>query len=449
MNLEANVYSVRDRNGRNSHSRNSYSRNNHTSLYCSIQQSSTEGYSMTVTLDRYADTLEGSQLGDRSSSLSSESEGAELVQQLLEEFQTDLPAVSSRVCAVLHRIVAQSEQICLKSNRIQSSGQVLMWQMSLAKQRLQKCLSYYHLGSKQGRVELHSHLSAIVYRHVVPPHAHLGFSARCSIIEDFLQSFYIEVLKAFRRENQLDSDYRPRARIELAEYMAFVEQYAKRRISLPGRRNLQLIVLRAQGFAQRQPIETAIDMEMAVENAKSEDMEIHGRSQAVRQVREQMVSDAADPTDSILRDHIIQELYDYLEAQGQSDCADYLTLRLQDLSAPEIDEILGISAQQRDYLQQRFKYHIERFSRSHHWELVHQWLGADLDQNLGMPQQQWESFLSQLSSDQQQLLRFKVRKVSDQEIAKKLGYTPKQIHKQWVGLLKLAWQSRNLAANPI
>ncbi len=74
----------------------------------------------------------------------------------------------------------------------------------------------------------------------------LGFQARYSLIEDFLQSFYSESLKAFRRENELPDGYQPRTRLELAEYMAFTEQYAKRRISLPNGQNQQLIVLRAQ-----------------------------------------------------------------------------------------------------------------------------------------------------------------------------------------------------------
>jgi DNA-binding NarL/FixJ family response regulator len=136
-------------------------------------------------------------------------------------------------------------------------------------------------------------------------------------------------------------------------------------------------------------------------------------------------------------------LIEYLEEQGQSDCVEYLVLKLKDLSAPEIDDLLGLSPRQRDYLQQRFKYHVEKFARSHRWQLVHQWLGADLDQNLGMPQQQWEAFLSRLTPDQQQLLQLKGRQLEDQEIAKLLKCTTTQVKKRWVRLLDLAWQARN------
>lgn len=376
-------------------------------------------------------------------SSSTETQVSGLIQELLTELQAELPTSTASAQSVMNRIAVEVERICNKSDRIQSSGQIQSWQITLAKHRLQKCVSYYRLGSRRGRVELHSHLSTMVYRHIVSSQAQMNFAARYGLIEDFLQGFYIEVLKAFRRENSLPTNYSPRTRLELAEYMAFSEHYAKRRITLPGRRSQQLIVLRAQGFAHRQPPETTLDLELAVESAKGEEAEHHSRSPVVQQVREQMVADAIDPTDSVVRDRVVTELVEYLESQGQSDCIDYLTLKLQDLSAPEIDEILGLSTRQRDYLQQRFKYHVEKFSRSHRWQLVHQWLGADLDQNLGMPPQQWESFLKHLTWEQQQLLQLKSQKATDTDIAKALRCTPKQVHKRWVRLLELAWQARN------
>ncbi|MEB3337289.1 MAG: hypothetical protein VKJ46_07510, partial [Leptolyngbyaceae bacterium] len=183
---------------------------------------------------------------------------------------------------VINRIALEVERICTKSDRIQSSGQVRSWQLALARHRLQKCLAYYQLGSRKGRVELHGNLSAIVYRYVAPLRSQLSFQGRYNLIEDFLQGFYIESLKACRRENQLPEDYSPRTRWELAEYMAFTEQYARRRITLPGRQNQQLIVLRAQSFARRQPPEAVLDIELAMESAKGEDAEMHSRSPAMQ-----------------------------------------------------------------------------------------------------------------------------------------------------------------------
>ncbi|MBW4676209.1 MAG: HetZ-related protein [Desmonostoc geniculatum HA4340-LM1] len=367
-----------------------------------------------------------------------------LIELLCQEMQAQVKAPPRCVQALAKRIAKEVERICDKSSRIQTSGQIKSWQMTLARHRMQKCLRYYQLGSKQGRVELHSNLGAMVYRHVTISGSELGFDARYSLIEDFLQAFYIEAIKAFRRENELPEDHTPRTQLQLAEYMAFTEQYAKRRINLPGGANQQLIILRAQGFARRQPQETTVDIEMAVESAKGEEAESYQRNSAVQQLRSQMIAKASfDPSEESERDRVIAELMKYLESQGQSDCMDYLSLKLQDLSAPEIDQILGLTSRQRDYLQQRFKYHVEKFAKQHHWQLVHQWLGAGLEQKLGLSSQQWEIFIGQLTEQQQQILQLKTARESDQAIAKVIKCTPKQLQKRWTQLLELAWAIRN------
>ena len=361
----------------------------------------------------------------------------------LKALQAEMKTPSRSAQAVAMRIAKEVERICQKSDRIQISGEVQAWQITLAEHRLQKTLEFYRLGSKQGRVELHSHLASMIYRHVASFRSNLNYQARFNMIEDFLQGFYIESLRAFRREHQLDVTYQPRTQLELAEYMAFTEHYAKRQIGLPGRNRQRLIVLRAQGFAKGQPPEMAIDIEMAVESGKGEDAEMHSRSPALQQVREQMVSETVDPADAVLRDRVVSELIAYLESQNQPECVSYLTLKLQDLSASEIDRVLGLSARQRDYLQQRFKYHVEKFARTQNWKLVHEWLGADVDQKLGMTSDKWETFRAQLSPEQQELLAMKRNQESDSAIATALKCTPKQLQKRWAQLLDLASQNRN------
>ncbi len=374
----------------------------------------------------------------------SDSSSETLIELLCHEMQAQVKAAPRCVEALANRIAIEVERICDKSSRIQTSGEIKSWQITLGRHRMHKCLRYYQLGSKQGRVELHSNLGAMVYRHVTISGSELGFEARYSLIEDFLQAFYIEAIKAFRRENELPNDHTPRTQLQLAEYMAFTEQYAKRRINLPGGANQQLIILRAQGFARRQPQETTVDIEMAVESAKGEEAESYQRNSAVQQLRSQMVAQTNfDPSEESERDRVITELMKYLESQGQSDCMNYLSLKLQDLSAPEIDQILGLTSRQRDYLQQRFKYHVEKFAKQHHWQLVHQWLGAGLEQKLGLSSQQWEIFVNQLTEQQQQILELKTARQNDQAIAKIIKCTPKQLQKRWTQLLELAWAIRN------
>ena len=356
------------------------------------------------------------------------------------------------LAGVVKRFAHEVDRICRMSDRIQASGNVSQWQMTLIQHRVEKCLGYYQLGSHQGRVELHSTLSSIVYRHIAPSKSNLGFKGRYGLLEDFMQNFYIEVLNAFRREHDLPETFSPHTQLELAEYMAFCEQYAKRRISIRGRQPQQLIVLRAQAFSRRQPAETTVDMALVADGAKSEDAESHARSSVVQQVRDRMTAEAQDPGDAVMRDRIINTLIQYLKDQDQQDCVDYLVLKLQDCSAAEIDDILSLSPRERDYLQQRFRYHVEKFAQQHEWELVHQWLGAHLDAYLGMTPEEWDRFLTKLSLDLQQLVSHKRQQYdnpaySDDAIAKALGWTPKKVNRTWSKVLKLAWQYRNQASS--
>jgi len=365
-------------------------------------------------------------------------------------FLEDLQRRPGGLAGVAWRLAHEVDRICRMSDRIQTSGEVDQWQTSLIRHRVEKCLEYYRLGSHQGRVELHSTLSAIVYRHIAPSNSNLGFKGRYGLLEDFMQNFYIEAINAFRREHHLPDTFSPSTQLELAEYMAFCEQYAKRRISIPGRQPQQLIVLRAQAFSRRQPAETAIDMAL-VEGAKSEDAEPQARSAIMQQVRDRMTAEARDPGDAVMRDRIIKALIQYLKDQDQQACVDYLVLKLKDCSAAEIDDILGISARERDYLQQRFKYHIEKFAQQHEWELVHQWLGANLEADLGLTPEEWSDFLAKLSPELQQLVNHKRQQrtdatYSDEAIARVLGWTPKKVNRSWTKVLKLAWKYRNQGA---
>lgn len=343
---------------------------------------------------------------------------------------------------VATRIFREVSRICSESKRIQASGEVESWATALAKHRLHHCIHYYKLGSVRGRVELHSNLSAVVYRYITLPHTQSGYQARLTMIEDFLQNFYMEALNAFRRETQLPSTYQPTTLLELAEWMAFTERYGKRRIPLPGHRNQQLIILRAQTFSQQQPIETPVDIERAAEGAASE-TDNQWNAASIQQVREQMVAQEPEPTEDNLRQTVIDELITYLEERNQQDCVKYFVLRLQDLPASEIEAILELTPRERDYLQQRFKYHLIRFALSHQWELVHQWLEVDLTNNLGLTPERWQIFTARLDAPQIQILERKQQGLTDAAIAQALNSTVSQVRKQWFKILEKAWEIRN------
>jgi hypothetical protein len=365
-----------------------------------------------------------------------------ILQLMFSELKQSTQASEQNCRDIATRLTGEVTRICSESKRIQDSGEVETWSMTLARHRLKQCLKYYQFGSHRGRVELHSTLSAVIYRYITPPQVQSSYQARLTLIEDFLQGFYIEALNAFRRENQLPASCCPRTLLELAEYMAFTERYGKRRIPLPGRRSQQLIILRAQTFSLQQPPETSVDIEQAAEGAGGES-DYGWNTAPVQQVREQMVSQEPETGEDTLRQTVIDELMNYLEERQQSDCADYFALRLRDLPANEIEAILGLTPRQRDYLQQRFKYHLIRFALSHHWELVHQWLEADLGRNFGLTPQQWQRLQNQLTSQQSLLLSLKQKGLTDAAIAPTLGCSVIQVQKQWSKLLEQAWEIRN------
>lgn len=366
-----------------------------------------------------------------------------LFERLFQELAEATQASKQNCREVAERIASEVERICAESQRIQNSGDVSGWADDLANHRLKQCLRYVSFGSSKGRLELHSTLSAIIYRYMSPPQVQSSYQARLLLIEDFLQNFYGESINAFRRENKVASDYRPRSLLELAEYMAFTERYAKRRISFSRGRSQQLIILRTQTFSKQQPPEMAVDIQQAIEGSSSDSDQ--ARTTPLQRLREELTI-CEEPTDveNTVRERVIEQLMDYLVEKGQKDCADYFSLRLVDLSAPEIEAILKITSRERDYLQQRFKYHLLKFSFAHNWELVHEWLGAELGKNLGLTSQQWEHFQANVTLKQSELLRLKQAALSDQEISKQLNLTATQMRKQWSKLLEQAWEIRNV-----
>jgi hypothetical protein len=365
-----------------------------------------------------------------------------ILEMVLNELNQSTSAPEQKRFEVGDRLVEEAKRICQESQRIQASGEIHTWMMNLAKHRLQQCLKYYKLGSRNGRVELHSTLSAIVYRYITPPQIQSSYQARLNLIEDFLQAFYVESLNAFRREANVTDNFSPQGLLELAEYMAFTERYGKRRITLSGGRIQQLIILRAQTFSQQQPPETLVDIEKAAEGS-SLDGSHSENDGSIHQVRQAMVTPDSEGSEDSLRQKVIQELISYLEERQQKECADYFALRLQDLPTQEIEAILGLTPRERDYLQQRFRYHLMRFALSHRWELVHEWLDADLDRNLGLTPAEWEEFQETIEPHQRELLRLKQQGLPNSEIARSLSCTVNQVNKRWFKLLNLAWEIRN------
>jgi len=361
------------------------------------------------------------------------------------EFFKHLRCKPAGIGFVSQRLSKKIETTCIRSNHIQNSGVVNHWEMTLIRHHTQKFSYYYLLRANQRRIKLHHLLSSMAYSHIG---RNLNYHARQALLEDFLQDFYIETLQAFRREYSFASTYCPKTRVELAEYMAYSELYAKRKIFIQREKSKQLIVLRAQAFFRRQPPETVIDMTVVEGGTKSEKDELNCNSWVTQKVREKIAVEDCQPEDLQMREIIIKSLLTFLKKQKQSDCVRYLRLKIQGYTAPEIDEILDITPKSRDHLQQRCKYQIEKFSQQHEWELVHQWLEASLDNCLGMTSSKWTLFLTTLPTDLKVLIDYKNRQMrepdyTNEAIAKDLNWSSSKVKRNWRKILKLAQNYRN------
>ena len=168
------------------------------------------------------------------------------------------------------------------------------------------------------------------------------------------------------------------------------------------------------------------------------------KSSPLQRLREEISAKTLTESGSSVPERVVEQLMNYLVENGQQDCADYFRLRLMDLPTTEIEEILGITPRERDYLQQRFKYHLLKFSFAHHWELVHEWLGEELGKNLGLTPQQLEYLQDKITPTQAKLLTMKQRGMSNTETSNALNLTEVQLRKQWSLLLEAARDIRNL-----
>jgi len=361
---------------------------------------------------------------------------------LWQQLQNSTQAGQRNCRQVAHRVAGEVTRICIESQRIQASGEVEEWAKKLAQLRLKQCLHYYEQGSVKGREDLHSTLAAIIYGYINPSYRSASYAARKTLIDDFLQAFYLEAFNAFRREAELPLTYNPKTRLDIAEFMAFTERYAKRRIRLRGNRSQQLIILRAQTFSQQQPPEDLVDIESASQGGSSHS-DSEWSTPGLSQVRKAISNQEQLPEADEIIEQVVEMLLAYLQERNQQDCADYFVFRLLDLATSQIEWILEITPRERDYLQQRFKYHLERFALGPHWELVHEWLEAGLEQNLGLMPQDWQTFTEQLSDEDQKHLELRQNNLDDEAIAHELGCTLTQVQKRWIKILAKAWEIRN------
>lgn len=244
---------------------------------------------------------------------------------------------------IFNRCLQEAQRICSSSPRIQKSGNILYWENHLTQIRWNQIQRLKLFPVPQQLKLLNSRLKDKIPSYQFSPEA----------LADFLQSFSLECLRAFRREFQIEG-YSPKSRVEVAEFFAFCDRYSQRKI-IGG---IALVRRRALDFLQSRPPEIPCEIEGVAEYSEesvASGGKIYKAYLASAQEKEREKLAAGD------REELIAALFQFLEFKGQGDCIPYLRLVLADLPVPEIDRRLGLSRRDRDHLQQRARYWILKF----------------------------------------------------------------------------------------
>lgn len=244
---------------------------------------------------------------------------------------------------IFNRCIQEAQRICSFSPRIQKSGDIPYWENSLTQIRWNQIQNLNRFPPSQQLKLLNSRLKDKIPSYQFSP----------EILADFFQSFYLECLRAFRREFGLEG-YSPKSRLETAEFFAYCDRYSQRKI-LGG---IALVRRRAIDFLQSRPPEIPCEIEAAAEyseEARAWGEEIYKAYLRAAQEKEREKFAAGE------REKRIAALFQFLEAKGRYDCIRYLSLVLEDWHPAAIEAELGTTRRERDYLQQRSRYWILKF----------------------------------------------------------------------------------------
>ncbi|RMF66486.1 MAG: hypothetical protein D6742_09905 [Cyanobacteria bacterium J069] len=238
----------------------------------------------------------------------------------------------------------------------------------------------------------------------------------------------------------------PQPRLRNALMLASIEEYCLRPI-----RNQPLLVYRFVNYLRRTQrggmtqVPTGELIRLVSEEISPDDSDNAMSlldSQAVVQHQQQQDWEEQQS----LREEVKQTFLDYLKQEVEPMAAQWLELHLQGKSQEAIATTLGVPVKQVYRLREKISYHALRvFAVKAESELVMDWLGTSLENNLGLSIEQWEEFYNTLTAEQQQLVQdFRTLKTAE-AIAKHRGVKVNQIMGEWVKVYLAAHALRNAA----
>lgn len=270
---------------------------------------------------------------------------------------------------------------------------------------------------------------------------------RKRVVNDVLQEVIQEMLQSDRymkSQAQWIRQCTTRASLRNLLTLATIEEYCLRPI-----RNQPLLVYRFVNYLRR---------------SQRGGMTQVPSAELIQLISEEIGTDEADGTLSLLdfealdryevqkefeaqqaaRQQVKQQFSNYLGDKLGDIAVQWLDLHLQGYAQDSISRQLGLNVREAYRLREKISYHAIRiFTIKEQPDLVFGWLKTSLKHhNLGLTPDEWESYWSGLSAEQQTLIEgFKAGKTV-KEIAETSGLTPKQVTSKWAEIYMLAQEKR-------
>jgi hypothetical protein len=255
---------------------------------------------------------------------------------------------------------------------------------------------------------------------------------RDPLIQVFLTEYLAKVWQQFRKERELPNHYQPRHPLQIAEWAAFAERYSRRQIRWRDPNGNQceerLIRLRALDFNKKltrdEKIFTSLD------NEGLDNIVIDREAPAEVQDRQ------------LLQAKLVKQLIDCLKERQQEDVVRYFALLLSDTPTSEIQAILGLTTEERESLQERYKFHKDECLFRRYWRERLEALGHDLE-TLGLTTSELQAWCAKLPPEQRAIWEGLKHNESEAGIAASLQISVKKMQSLWRNALLSAEKFRN------
>jgi len=129
-----------------------------------------------------------------------------------------------------------------------------------------------------------------------------------------------------------------------------------------------------------------------------------------------------------------QKFLSYLQETIEPLAAQWLELHLQGKSQEAIATALDLPIKQVYRLREKISYHARVFAVKSQSNLVLDWIGASLEQNLGLTSEEWQTFWDGLTLDEKQLIEDLKAKKTLEAIARERNLKVSQVTGEWTKL---------------